>query len=364
MNSAINFFHLDSPLLKDITTYLISVILLVLILSTVYYLGTKALKRLNKKYEHNLLLRVIKNLKFPVILLIVILSLWLPLSFARFSESIVATTGKILTLLTIANFSWIGIRLIQLTKFFILRQYNMDQKDNLRARKIYTQFKIIERVATFVIILIALSLALMTFKSIREIGVSLIASAGISGIIIGFAAQKVLGGILAGIQLAITQPIRIDDVVIVENEWGNIEEINLTYVVVKIWDQRRLILPTTYFIETPFQNWTRTNSDILGTVFIYTDYTVPFDELRKELTRLLSNTDLWDGKVNVLQVTDSTEKTVEIRALVSASDSPTAWNLRVYIRENLIQYLQKKHPDSLPKSRIVFESNEHLSTIQ
>lgn len=138
---------------------------------------------------------------------------------------------------------------------------------------------------------------------------------------------------MAGIQLAITQPFRVDDAVLVENEWGWIEEINLTYVVVRIWDKRRLVLPTTYFLDHPFQNWTRTSADILGTVFIYTDYTISFDALRHELTSLLKNSALWDQKVNVLQVTDSKETTVEIRILVSAKDSPTAWDLRVYIRE-------------------------------
>ena len=183
-------------------------------------------------------------------------------------------------------------------------------------------------------------------------GVSLFASAGVAGIILGFAAQKLIGNVLAGFQIAISQPIRIDDLVIVEKEWGWIEEINLTYVVVRIWDKRRLILPTTYFIDKPFQNWTRVSADILGTVFIYTDYTVPVDKLREELSRILKTDKNWDGKVNVLQVTDSTEQTMEIRALMSALDSPSAWDLRVNVREKLISYLQKNYPESLPKSRI------------
>ena len=169
----------------------------------------------------------------------------------------------------------------------------------------------------------------------------------------GFASQKILGGMLAGVQLAFTQPIRLDDVVVVENEWGRIEEINLTYVVVKIWDERRLILPTTYFIEKPFQNWTRTNADILGTVFIYTDYNVPLEKLRNELNRLLQTTDLWDGKTSAMEVTDSTDRTMEIRALMSAENSSKAFDLRVFIRENLILFIQQQYPESLPKSRIV-----------
>jgi small-conductance mechanosensitive channel len=239
----------------------------------------------------------------------------------------------------------------------VFRQYDINQKDNLKNRKILTQFEIIERVLITLTVIIAISLILMSFSGIKKIGVSLIASAGVTGIIIGLAAQKIIGGFLAGIQIAITQPIRLDDVVIVENEWGRIEEINLTYVVVKIWDERRLVLPSTYFIEKPFQNWTRSNSRILGTVFIYTDYNTDFDAIRDETTRLLKETPLWDGRVNVLQVTNATEKTVETRLLVSATDSPTAWDLRVYLRENIIKFIQQRYPESLSKSRVVIKND-------
>ena len=195
----------------------------------------------------------------------------------------------------------------------------------------------------------------MTFDSIKQVGLSIFASAGLAGVILGLAAQKMLGTVLAGFQIAVTQPIRLEDVVIVEGEWGWIEEITLTYVVVRIWDKRRLVVPTTYFIEKPFQNWTRVSADILGTVYIYTDYTVPFEALRTELTKILKSDKNWDGNVNVLQVTNSTEKTVEIRALMSAADSPTAWNLRVNVREKLIEYLQDKYPKSLPKTRFIID---------
>ena len=193
---------------------------------------------------------------------------------------------------------------------------------------------------------------MLSFDSIRQIGIGLFASAGVAGIIIGLSAQKVVGALLAGVQIAITQPFRIDDAVLVENEWGWIEEINLTYVVIRIWDKRRLILPSTYFLEKPFQNWTRNSADIVGSVFIYTDYTVPFDELRKELDRLLEETELWDKKAKVLQVTDAKESSVEIRILVSAKNSPTTWDLRVFIREKMIAFLQENYPESLPKTRI------------
>ena len=195
----------------------------------------------------------------------------------------------------------------------------------------------------------------MLFDEVKKIGVSIFASAGVAGIIIGFAAQKAIGTILAGLQIAISQPIRLDDVVVVEGEWGRVEEIMLTYVVVRIWDERRLVLPTTYFIEKPFQNWTRTTAQILGTVFLYTDYNIDFDALRKELTRLLENNDLWDKKVNNIQITDSKENYVEIRALMSAENSSEAWDLRVYVREHLIKYIQKNYPDSFSKTRIIIK---------
>jgi small-conductance mechanosensitive channel len=260
------------------------------------------------------------------------------------------------SVLLIVSLAWMLIAGIRTFKRIFLEQFDTTKEDNLRSRKFQTQFNILERILVFLIIIIAVGLMLMLFEDVRRIGISLFASAGVAGVIIGFAAQRIIAAVIAGMQIAITQPIRLDDVVIIENEWGKIEEITLTYVVVNIWDKRRLIVPTTYFFEKPFQNWTRTTSEILGTVFIYTDYNVPFDELRNELTRLLESTPLWDKKVNVLQVTDAKERSIEVRALMSARDSSTAWDLRVFVRENLIKFLQKNYPDSLPKTRVVVDS--------
>ena len=268
------------------------------------------------------------------------------------------------TLLFILSITWILIVVLKAFKSNILTKYDMNASDNVHARKIYTQFTVLERVLMFLIILFAVSIALMSFDSIRAIGVSMLTSAVIAGIIIGFAAQKALGTLMAGIQIAFTQPIRLDDVVVVEGEWGRIEEIYLTYVVVKIWDKRRLVLPTTYFIEQPFQNWTRNSSDILGTVFIYTDYNVPFDALREELTRILENTELWDKEVNVLQVTDTNNEMVETRALMSAIDSPTAWDLRVHVREKLVIFIQENYPHSLPRTRIEMQERKDSDKVE
>jgi small-conductance mechanosensitive channel len=199
--------------------------------------------------------------------------------------------------------------------------------------------------------IIALATMLMTLPKVRQLGTTILASAGIIGIVVGMAAQRTISTFIAGLQIAFTQPIRVDDVVIVENEWGRIEEITLTYVVVKIWDLRRLIVPITYFIEKPFQNWTRVTADILGTIFIYVDYTVPIDNVREELGRIVKNSDLWDGKVCVLQVTNTSERTVELRALISAADASAAWSLRCEVREKLVDFIQKNYPQALPKLR-------------
>ncbi len=309
-------------------------------------------------------MRAVKRFILPVILLLI------SLFFNYFIEKyhligedyieFFQTTGSILL---IVSLSWMLIATIRTAKRIFFEKYDTSEEDNLRSRKFQTQFNLLERILIFLIVIIGIGLILMLFEDVRRIGISLFASAGIAGVIIGLAAQKMIAAVLAGLQIAITQPIRLDDVVIIENEWGRIEEITLTYVVVHIWDKRRLIVPTTYFFEKPFQNWTRTTAELTGSVFIYTDYNVPIEELRKELTRLLQESAFWDKKVNVLQVTDAKQNCIELRALMSAKDSPTAWELRVNIREKLIEFLQKNYPESLPKSRILIEETGSDSNV-
>jgi len=255
------------------------------------------------------------------------------------------------SLLLIGVVAFILFQIVDAAAAFVLRQHRLDVSDNLQARSIYTQVVVLKKVAVTIIGIFTLASMLMVFDSVRQFGASILASAGIAGIVIGFAAQRSIATLLAGFQIALTQPIRVDDVVIVENEWGRIEDITLTYVVVRVWDLRRLVVPITYFIEQPFQNWTRSSADILGTVFLYVDYSVPLDALRGELTRLLETSRYWDGKVNVLQVTDAKEHTLEIRALASAADASLAWDLRCEIREKLVAFVQQKYPDSLPRLR-------------
>jgi small-conductance mechanosensitive channel len=343
-----------------------NIIIIVAILSAClvsYFTIIYFLKRIgNRSGDSELKLQIIK-LKNPILVFLVVLSIvFISISFTPSLNEVEGLHPYIRQFLTIAAIfcvTWLCIKAIRFVRIIILSKYDIRDKDNLKARKVYTQLKVLERIAVFVIVLIAFSIALMTFDGIKRIGISLFASAGVAGIILGFAAQKVLGSVLAGFQIALTQPIRIDDVVIVEKEWGWIEEITLTYVVVRIWDKRRMILPTTYFIETPFQNWTRVSADILGSVFIYADYQVPVENIRKELGNILKKCELWDGKIKNLQVTNASESTLELRALMSAADSPTAWDLRVHVREKLIEYLQKNYPDCLPKTRIEMNPENH-----
>ena len=299
-----------------------------------------------------------KNWRGPLRALLPALLLMLALPLLQFPPAVMAILRQALLIWIIASLAWLITRMLTIIKDFVLLRYRIEEKDNLQARRMYTQLGVIERILKVLIVFLALAFILLTFEKVRQIGFSLLASAGILSIILGFSAQKSLATLFAGIQIALTQPIRIEDVVIVENEWGRIEEITLTYVVVRIWDQRRLVVPITYFIEKPFQNWTRTSAEMLGTVFLYADYTVPVQEIREELQRILQNTPLWDQRVSVLQVTNASERTVELRALMSAVDSSAAWSLRCHVREKLIEFMQRNFPHNLPQVRIEMEKTE------
>jgi small-conductance mechanosensitive channel len=285
-----------------------------------------------------------------------LLALILAAPVLAISPALAEITRNGTSLFLIGLIAWILLQAVDAGASMVLKQYRLDVDDNLQARSIYTQVMVLKKVAASAIGLFALASMLMVFESVRQFGASILASAGVAGIIVGFAAQRSIATLLAGFQIALTQPIRVDDVVIVENEWGRIEEITLTYVVVHIWDQRRLVVPITYFIEKPFQNWTRTSSEMLATVFLHTDYTVSVGALREELTRILSRSTLWDRRVNVLQVTAAKEHTLEVRALASACDASRAWDLRCEIREHLILFVQQNYPASLPRLRVAFDS--------
>lgn len=340
-------------LFKNPTTlfYIVGAVLVLLLLQLI---TVQVLRRLGKNPNYLLDKDGIKKITSPIFFIFIAIiirmqSLHEPLHLTEFSYIL----KKVSTITIIFATTWLIIAGLKILKRHVTNNYDVEATDNYRARKIYTQFNILERIIMVIIIVLAMGVALMSFESIREIGVSIFASAGVAGIIVGLSAQKMIANILAGIQIAIAQPIKLDDVVIVEGEWGRIEEITLTYVVVNIWDKRRLIVPTPYFIEKPFQNWTKKSADLIGTVYLYTDYRVSFDALRTQLESILGETDLWDGRNQNIQVTDSKPNCVEIRAMVSAKDASTLWDLRVYVREELIKFLQKNYPESIMHHRII-----------
>lgn len=270
---------------------------------------------------------------------------------ALFDPELKALLRHIWAVVLIADLTWLALRALGAAEALVRARHPASAADNLNDRRILTQVRVLIISGRVLAGLIGVSVALMTFPTVRALGASLLASAGIAGIVVGFAARPVLSNLLAGLQLALTQPLRLDDVVIVQGEWGRIEEFTSTYVVVGIWDQRRLIVPLTWFIENPFQNWTRTGSELLGTVYLWVDYRVPLAPLRVEVERLCRGNPDWDTRVAQLVMTDTNEHAVQLRALVSAADSSRAWNLRCAVREGLIDFLQREYPHCLPHWR-------------
>jgi small-conductance mechanosensitive channel len=262
-----------------------------------------------------------------------------------------AALGRVLDALVIVAATWLFVRVAHAIEEALVRKADVDVADNLEARRLRTRVTLLRQMLTAIVIVLGVAMILLLHPAFRVLGTGILASAGIAGIVIGIAAQQPVRNLLAGVQIAITQPIRVDDVVIVENEWGRIEEITLTYVVVRVWDLRRLVVPIGYFLEKPFQNWTRTSASILGTAFLHVDYAAPVGAIREKLEEIARDSPLWDGQVCGLQVTELKERTMELRALVSAPDAGSAWDLRCEIRERLIDFLQREHPHALPRVR-------------
>jgi small-conductance mechanosensitive channel len=259
--------------------------------------------------------------------------------------------ARLLGLVTICLLGWVALTALHIGADLYLRRFQLNLTDNLLARKHVTQVRVFERVLEVVIVLVTIGFALMTFDAVRQYGVTLFASAGVAGIIAGLAARPVLSNFFAGVQLAVAQPIRIDDAVIVENESGTIEEITFSYVVVKLWDLRRMVVPLSHFIEKPFQNWTRTGGELIGSVFLCVDHTAPVEAIRNKLAEIVGQSKLWNGKVVSLQVSDCKETTIELRALVSADNASALWDLRCDVREKLVDFLQREYPTALPRRR-------------
>ncbi|MGV3493339.1 MAG: mechanosensitive ion channel family protein [Ramlibacter sp.] len=266
---------------------------------------------------------------------------------------LLVTVRHMTSLLLIGSLTWFTIAIIGGVAKGVVDNHPLHLEDNLQARRIQTQTNVLSRSAQVVVAIAGIAMALMTFPSARQVGASLLASAGVLGIIGGLAARPVFSNLIAGLQIALAQPIRLDDVLIVQGEWGKVEEITGTYVVLKIWDERRLIIPLQWFIENPFQNWTRTGSEILGTVFLYLDYATPIEAVRAEAKRIVEAAPEWDRRVFAVQVTEFSERAMQVRVLVSARNSGKAFDLRCRVREELVAFLAREYPQSLPLVRSI-----------
>jgi small-conductance mechanosensitive channel len=311
-----------------------------------------------KRFQEGLAHAVVRRIREPVLLLAPVATVLTALPLARFGAEPEAFIYHAALLVMIATVGWFCIRLFDGWRDTLESQHRIDVADNLRARRVITQVTILRRIALALVLIACGSAMLMTFPEVRAVGATLFASAGVAGLLLGFAARPVFTNILAGLQVALTEPIRIDDVVVVEGQWGWIEEIRATYVVVRVWDQRRLVMPLTYFIETPFENWTRRTADLLATVTLYVDYAAPVEELRDYFHKVIGDSDLWDGKTWAFQVTDAGPQTLQLRALMSVANSNHSWDLRCLVREKLIDYLQRNHPGCLPKTRVMLQPPE------
>jgi small-conductance mechanosensitive channel len=310
---------------------------------------------------HRFLLRVGRRLHLfgelanrshrPVQLLAVVYLLDVGLRSSHLSGAWRGPVVHALDLVAIGAGAWLLTGLLFVVEDAALMRFRTDVEDNQQARTVHTQIQVIRRFTAVSVAVLAIGAMLMTFREARLIGTSLLASAGVAAAIAAFAANTLLSNVFAGLQLAFGKSLRLDDVIVIDNEWGRIEDITLTYIVLHIWDDRRLILPTSYFTTHPFENWTRNESSLLGAVEFDLDWAVPVDPMRDELRSVLTQTSEWDGRVSVLQVTDAVHGNVRVRALVSAADAPSLWDLRCLVRERLVGWLREQHPEALPRTR-------------
>lgn len=297
-----------------------------------------------------------QQLRRPSLLLVPALAAKMALPLAPLPETVRDPLHHGLWIVLIAGMAWTLISLTAVVDDFLGERFVLNKRDNLEARRIHTRFRVLRRMLVIVVLFLAVASVLLTFDSVRQIGAGLLASAGVAGIVIGLATRPTVETLLAGLQLALTEPINIDDVVVVDGEWGRIEEIRATYVVVHIWDDRRLIVPVHTFLDQSFQNWTRVRADLLGQVTVHVDYRTPVDEVRKAVGEIVAASKLWDRRFWNLQVVEADAQSIQLRVLLSASNSSNAWDLRCEVREKLIAHLQAHHPESLPRLRAVLEA--------
>ncbi|MBR0871943.1 mechanosensitive ion channel family protein [Bradyrhizobium tropiciagri] len=295
----------------------------------------------------------------PTRLALCLAAVALVLPLAPLSDVLRLTLSHFFGVAVIALVGWISIRAVDMASTRYVDKFRHDVAENFLARKHVTQVRVFKRVTDTLIVIIAVSTALMTFDSVRQYGVSLFASAGAAGLILGLAARPLLSNLIAGVQIAVTQPIRIEDAVLIENEWGWVEDIASTYVVIRLWDWRRMVVPLAYFIERPFQNWTRDAQSLIGAIALHVDYSADVPGIRKRLEQVAKESKLWDGAVVNLQVIDTHPRTIELRALVSARNAPQSWDLRCEIREKLLAFIRDEMPDALPRDRAILAPADH-----
>jgi small-conductance mechanosensitive channel len=337
--------------IPDWTLAVAGVVLAIALAIIVHRLSFMRLKRISA--SRGLLFRsLVKRTSGPSRLALIMIAVSAAASVVPMPIGVAAPLRHIFVVAFIALVGWTLLSTLHVGSVVYSRQFKLDVADNLIARKHLTQVRILERTAAVFLVLLTAAVALMTFEPVRQYGVTLLASAGAAGIIAGLALQPLLTNLIAGVQIAITQPVRIDDAVIVENEWGQVEEIASTYVVVRLWDWRRMVLPLTYFIQHPFQNWTRESSSLIGTAMLYVDYRAPVDAMREKLSEIAKATPLWDGDVVNLAVTDLTERTMQVRCLVSGRNASEVFDLRCHVREEMIRFLREHYPQALPQERI------------
>jgi small-conductance mechanosensitive channel len=306
-----------------------------------------------EKRRHSLLILIAQHLRRPARWIVILTAIGFVFPWIPIPGAYLGFAHKFLGILWFLGLGWLLISAVYLAEDLLLRRYDIQAADNLRARRMRTQMQFMRRLAITLLLVLDAGLILSLFhdSKIWHYGAGLLASAGLASLVLATAAKSTASNLLAGLQIAFTEPVRIDDVVIVEGEWGKVEEITTSYVVIAIWDQRRLIVPLSYFIDNPFQNWTRQTAELLGTAFLYVDYSVPVEALRQEFTRVLESSPLWDRRVNSLQVTNLSEHTMEIRCLLSARNSGDQFDLRCYVREKMVEFIRKNYPDAFPQFR-------------
>ncbi|MGK5030190.1 mechanosensitive ion channel family protein [Janthinobacterium sp. DSP2-3-3] len=343
------FHSLMGGPLRSALTVLVSALLVTLVAIVVHRAGIGLLKKLAN--GHPFTSNVARVAFRASQLCMIVFGLRVVLAGAPDDTPGLVAMSHLTSVALIIALTWLAMQCIESLSITISQINPVDAADNLRARRRITQARVLTRSAHAIVVILGLSFVLLTLPGARQIGASLLASAGVAGLVAGIAARPVLGNFIAGLQIAFSQPIRIDDVLIVNGEWGTVEEIKGTYVVVRVWDERRLIVPLQWFIENPFENWTHTSSDILGTVFLWLDFSIPIEPLRAELTRICASATQWDGRVCTVQATDSNERAVRVRFLISAIDSGTAFELRCIVREQMLAFITTHYPHSLPRLR-------------